>query len=82
MNGKPINVFEDGLESRDFVYIEDVVAATMLAIEHPKAGQGIFNVGSGEATDVNTVVQSLTKCFKPRSSRGCQWELSPGRHTP
>jgi dTDP-L-rhamnose 4-epimerase len=63
MNGKPINVFEDGLESRDFVYIDDVVAATMLAIEHPNAGQGIFNVGSGEATDVNTVVQRLTKCF-------------------
>lgn len=63
MNGKPINVFEDGLESRDFVYIDDVVAATMLAIDHPNAGQGIFNVGSGEATDVNTVVQRLTKCF-------------------
>jgi len=63
MNGKPINVFEDGLESRDFVYIDDVVTATMLAIEHPNAEQGIFNVGSGEATDVNTVVQRLTKCF-------------------
>jgi dTDP-L-rhamnose 4-epimerase len=56
MNGIPINVFEDGMESRDFVYIDDVVAATILAIDHPNAGQGIYNVGSGEATDVNTVV--------------------------
>jgi dTDP-L-rhamnose 4-epimerase len=29
MSGKPINIFEDGLESRDFVYIDDVVAATV-----------------------------------------------------
>lgn len=63
MNGKSINIFEDGLESRDFVYIDDVVDATKLAIAHPNAANGIFNVGSGVATDVNTVASSLIENF-------------------
>lgn len=63
MNGKPINIFEDGLESRDFVFISDVVDATILAIEHQNAVNGIFNVGSGVATNVLTVAQRLIENF-------------------
>lgn len=58
---KEINVFEDGLESRDFVFIDDVVAATVLAVEHEGAAGEVFNVGSGEATTVLTVVEHLRK---------------------
>lgn len=61
LQGKEINVFEDGLESRDFVYIDDVVTATVLAVEHEQAAGEVFNVGSGEATTVLTVVEHLRK---------------------
>jgi dTDP-L-rhamnose 4-epimerase len=61
LQGKEINVFEDGLESRDFVFIDDVVAATVLAVEHEGAAGEVFNVGSGEATTVLTVVEHLRK---------------------
>ena len=61
LQGREINVFEDGLESRDFVYIDDVVAATVLAVEHEQASGDVFNVGSGEATTVLTVVEHLRK---------------------
>ena len=61
--GKDINIFEDGLESRDFVYIDDVVEATFLAATHPDAPGGTFNVGSGVATTVNDVVASLFAAF-------------------
>lgn len=61
LQGKQINIFEDGLESRDFVFIDDVVAATILAIEHENAPGEVFNVGSGEATTVLTVVDYLRK---------------------
>lgn len=61
MHCKEINVFEDGRESRDFVYIDDVVNATLLAIEHDNAGGGVFNVGSGQAISVLTVVEHLRK---------------------
>lgn len=61
LQGNEINVFEDGLESRDFVFIDDVVAATVLAVEHEGAASEVFNVGSGEATTVLTVVEHLLK---------------------
>ena len=57
--GKPINIFEDGLESRDFVYIDDVVTATAEALESDTANDRVFNVGSGVATTVNEVVTEL-----------------------
>lgn len=60
-NGGPINIFEDGKESRDFVYIDDVVAATVLGIEHPEPLVEVFNVGSGIATDVLTVARTLQR---------------------
>jgi dTDP-L-rhamnose 4-epimerase len=58
-NGKGINVFEDGKESRDFVFIDDVVKATILSIESNNANYNIYNVGSGKPTDVNTVAATL-----------------------
>jgi dTDP-L-rhamnose 4-epimerase len=60
---KPINIFEDGLESRDFVYIDDVVDATILAIENEKANNQIFNVGTGRAHTVIEVAQTLIKNY-------------------
>jgi dTDP-L-rhamnose 4-epimerase len=62
-NGNELVVFEDGLESRDFVYIDDVVAATILGIEKSEADYEVFNVGSGERTDVLTVAKSLIKAY-------------------
>lgn len=61
MSGKPINIFEDGTESRDFVYIDDVVAATVLAITVETANGHVFNVGSGVPTDVSTVAATLNE---------------------
>ncbi|KJL21522.1 NAD-dependent epimerase/dehydratase family protein [Microbacterium azadirachtae] len=61
--GKDINIFEDGEESRDFVYIDDVVEATYLAATAPAAAGGIFNVGSGVATSVNDVVAALFAAY-------------------
>jgi dTDP-L-rhamnose 4-epimerase len=66
-NGKDINIFEDGKESRDFVYIDDVVRATILGIENSDADNEVFNVGSGVATDVLTVANSLIKNYKSDS---------------
>jgi len=59
MNGNEIAIFEDGKESRDFVYIDDVVDATILGIEKEEANFESFNVGTGEHTDVVTVAKTL-----------------------
>jgi dTDP-L-rhamnose 4-epimerase len=58
-NGKEINIFEDGKESRDFVFIDDVVQATILGLEKDDANGQIYNVGSGSTTDVLTVAEQL-----------------------
>lgn len=62
-NNKGINVFEDGKESRDFVFIDDVVNATYLGIINDKADGHVFNVGAGVATDVLTVAKTLIKQY-------------------
>lgn len=59
MQGQPINVFEDGTESRDFVFIDDVVAATALALTHPAAANEVFNVGTGVPISVMRVAETL-----------------------
>lgn len=63
-NGKDINIFEDGKETRDFVFIDDVVAATILGLEKEEANGKVFNVGTGEPTDVITVANELIENYK------------------
>lgn len=62
-NGNGINIFEDGKETRDFVYIDDVVDATILGLEVPEANGHVFNVGTGVATDVLTVANTLCEKY-------------------
>ena len=63
-NGNDLNIFEDGLESRDFVFIDDVVDATILGIEKEEADFEVFNVGSGKGTTVLEVAESLKKYYQ------------------
>jgi dTDP-L-rhamnose 4-epimerase len=62
-NGNDINIFEDGEESRDFVYIDDVINATVMALFSDAANYDVFNVGSGVPTDVATVAQTLLAAY-------------------
>ncbi len=62
-NGNGINIFEDGKESRDFVYIDDVTDATILGLEKDSANGESFNIGTGTATDVMTVASTLVQKY-------------------
>lgn len=62
-NSNGINIFEDGKETRDFVFISDVVDATVLGIEKEAANNQVFNVGTGVATDVITVATELSNNY-------------------
>lgn len=57
--GRPIEIFEDGLESRDFVNIHDVAMANVLALESRVGGQHVLNVGTGQAVSVADVARTL-----------------------
>lgn len=62
-NHKGLNIFEDGKETRDFVYIDDVVDATILGLETPEANGHVFNIGTGVATDVLSVANTLCEKY-------------------
>ena len=62
-NGNGINIFEDGKESRDFVFIDDIVEATAAALFRDSASGQVFGIGSGVATDVITVANTLAKHY-------------------
>jgi dTDP-L-rhamnose 4-epimerase len=60
---EPPRVFEDGLESRDFVHVDDVVEATMRALESP--AEGVFNVGSGARTSILALAEAMCRSIAP-----------------
>jgi dTDP-L-rhamnose 4-epimerase len=57
--GEPIDIYEDGKEARDFVFIDDVVNANLLAGE--KDSEGVFNICSGESVSVHEVAMRLAR---------------------
>lgn len=52
MAGQTLNIYEDGEIYRDFIFVDDVVAAFAAAARHTDAGGRTFNIGSGEATSI------------------------------
>jgi dTDP-L-rhamnose 4-epimerase len=67
LNNEMVNVFEDGMESRDFVYIDDVVNATIAGIETELSDCLIINVGTGISTNVLTVAKILKQLYNSSS---------------
>jgi dTDP-L-rhamnose 4-epimerase len=66
-NGSDINIFEDGLESRDFVYIDDVVNANILCLQDSSSFVGVLNIGTGESITVNEVAKLINEFFDSQS---------------
>lgn len=68
LNHKDIELFEDGKESRDFVYIDDVVESTIRGLELDEANYKVINIGTAVRTDVNTVANELISHYKSKSN--------------
>lgn len=60
-NGQSIPLYEDGLVTRDFVFIDDVVAAAMAVLGSPPAPPSLFDVGSGVATTILQLAELLAE---------------------
>ena len=65
--GRSVEIFEDGLESRDFIFIDDAINATLLALEGRTEGCETFNVGSGQRRTVKEVAESLKRLLGSNS---------------
>jgi dTDP-L-rhamnose 4-epimerase len=62
-SNSPIQIFEDGQESRDFVFVEDAVEATWRCIAADAHLVESFNVGTGQRTTVLQVAQEIVQFF-------------------
>ena len=67
LSGQDIHIYEDGKPGRDFVNVRDVVQANVRALEHDRAENGTFNVGSGERLTVLDLATLITGKLKSRS---------------
>ncbi|MCX7748523.1 MAG: SDR family NAD(P)-dependent oxidoreductase [Clostridia bacterium] len=62
--GKQPTIYGDGLTSRDFVYIDNVVSANLKALKCPWPGKPeTINIGTGESITLNQLVDSLNNIF-------------------
>ena len=59
LNGQPALIFEDGLQSRDFIHVSDIVQANILAMESDAANYQSINVGTGRSTSVKRMAELL-----------------------
>jgi UDP-glucose 4-epimerase len=73
LRGTPLEIHGDGTQSRDFTYIDNVVAANRLAAEAPGVGGEVFNVGVGSRVSLLDIVGRLEKILDRPLAR---------RHTP
>lgn len=63
LNGQRPMVFEDGLQRRDFVHVDDVAEAFALALERPEAAGHVFNVGSGQDRSILDIGAALARAM-------------------
>lgn len=89
-NVQPI-LYEDGLQTRDFVSVRDVVAALIAALERKSANYQVFNIGSGCATTIKDIAVTLaelmgkdiqpniTKQLRKKDIRHCIADITKAR---
>ncbi len=63
LNGRQPRAFEDGRETRDFVFVGDVVRATMAAMDRDDADGQVFNVGRGQPVTITEVIETLANAY-------------------
>lgn len=66
LSNKPVIIYGDGNQTRDFIFVRDVVAAIKSGIDHDISGT--FNIGTGTRTSINDLVELLGSLLKTKSS--------------
>jgi nucleoside-diphosphate-sugar epimerase len=63
LDGKPITIFGDGGQTRDLIFVRDVVRANLIASEHPFAAGKVFNICTGQSTRLLDLLKVLFNLF-------------------
>jgi UDP-glucose 4-epimerase len=75
--GRPVTIYGTGEQTRDFVFVSDVVQANLLAAESSQAVGQIFNIGTGQAVTVNRLFDSLAQILG-YDGQPTYWPTRPG----
>ena len=77
LNNRPSIIYGDGEQSRDFTYIDNVVAANLLAAQANNVAGQVFNIACGQQTSLNQILDFLAK-FLGKTKDACYQEYRSG----
>ena len=80
LQGEEIVLYGDGEQSRDFTYIDDIVAGNLLAAEKAPSGS-VYNLGGGAVVTVNSVLRILEEVVGPLKVKRIEAQRGDARHT-
>jgi UDP-glucose 4-epimerase len=78
LRGEPITIFGDGEQTRDFVFVGDIVDGWTRALTDKKSHGAIINLGSGRSTSINQLAEAVTAAFGYKPGE-YQINRAPGR---
>lgn len=78
LNGLPPVLYEDGQQSRDFIFVGDVARANLHVMNDPRADYKIFNVGTGRATRMYELAETLASTYASELSPQLLNDFRPG----
>lgn len=78
LNGIPPHIYEDGQQTRDFVFVEDVARANIFVMENDQANNQVFNVGTGKQTTMIDFAKHLCDIYGKEHQYTLTGEYRPG----
>lgn len=78
LKNMPLIIYGDGEQTRDFVYIKDIVNANMLALKSNNVAGEAFNIGSGMCVTINQVAETLKNIMKRKDLKSIYSDPRPG----
>lgn len=82
LEDKPISIYGDGQQTRDFTFVEDAIAANLAAAEVPEAVGQIFNIGGGSRVVLTEVIDTMEKIVgRPIRRNFVEAARGDARHT-
>jgi nucleoside-diphosphate-sugar epimerase len=77
LENMPLMIYGDGEQTRDFVYVQDVIEANMLALKNRNAIGQVFNIGTGRRTSINRLAELLKEIMGKRHIRNTYADPRP-----
>jgi len=77
-NGNPPIIFEDGLQTRDFISVKDVAKLNIEVMNNKKADYQIFNVGCGIPVSIKEITEKLIKIFDSKLTLEVKYTFRKG----